>query len=289
MKQERLRTLPAPWKGAASATVRALAKAERGAVTTLRRAVRGSVDSAIARLALLPANANGDAAIGIIQQTAPRITAAVTAGVEQVRRDGRAAGGQRLAAEWTLVTKSVDAALGPQHFGVPPLLRELDAEDRARAAAAGQAYGAAWALAALFAVTSSGGGDRTPAQRLDQATKDLDYRILRTAATENAQAFNDARDDGMGWVAERYKEARWFPALLKRWDATLDAKVCPTCRELDGAITLWGLPFRGGLRPGYVHPNDRCTPGIVFLPARIRGERIPGRQVDDERPRDAAA
>ena len=284
---DRLRTLPAPWAGAARATVKALAKAERAAIVGLRRAVRGQVDIALARLAVMPVNGPRDAAAAIVQQTGQRLASSLASRVEIVRREGRRAGTGRLIEEWRLVCRAIEQALGPQTLSDMVVSPDLDAEDRARAAAAGQAYVATWTIAALAAV-SLNDATRSVGQRLSEATTALDYRVVRIGTTESAQAFNDARDEGMGWVAERYGDERWFPAVLKRWDATLDAKVCPVCRDMNGSLALWGMPFKDGMRPGYVHPSDRCTPGIVFLPARIRGERIPGRQVDDERPREAA-
>jgi len=113
-------------------------------------------------------------------------------------------------------------------------------------------------------------------------------RLTRIAATEIPRAYNAAHDEGAGWVAERHKDASWLPLVVKRWDATLDRKTCPVCRDMDGRIALLGMSFSSGRIPGFVHRHDRCQDSIIALPLRMRGEVVPDYQVDDERPREAA-
>lgn len=83
---------------------------------------------------------------------------------------------------------------------------------------------------------------------------DADYVLRRAAATETAHAFGEQRE-------EDSKALNYSPLavlLLKTWDATLDQRACPVCRDLDGQLQLLGLEYVGG-SPGGVHPNCRCV------------------------------
>lgn len=87
----------------------------------------------------------------------------------------------------------------------------------------------------------------------DVAT-DVDYMLVRDAATEVASAYGEQRD------ADEERMARWPLAalLLKMWDATLDRRACPRCKGLDGQLQMLGFSYVGGA-PGRTHPNCRCV------------------------------
>lgn len=224
----------------------------------------------------------------IVRESLPMIGAAVSEAVRSSRIGSKAASAVRLQAEWHAVHMALDDAGYEVPANMPPL-PVASPEDETEAELAAQSYASAWGTAMMAAIwrwSESTTGSLPSAGA--ETNKALDFRLRRIATTETAKAFADARDDGMGWVAEQHRNAAWFPLLLKTWDATLDRKVCPTCSTLDGATRPWGVPFPGGAEPGYVHANCRCIPVTLLLPMPARGDTIPGRTVDDERPREAS-
>lgn len=71
--------------------------------------------------------------------------------------------------------------------------------------------------------------------------------------TEVINAYNDVANDS---IEEAHKIDH---AIMRRWDATLDARVCPFCRELDGQVVKIGEAFRDGIEAPPAHPNCRCA------------------------------
>ena len=81
-----------------------------------------------------------------------------------------------------------------------------------------------------------------------------DYRLRRVAATETFNAYSRGHyeiDVPEGWA--------------RRWDATLDIRICRICRQMHGETVPVDESFSGGLVPGDVHPNCRCFPTYVPL------------------------
>lgn len=75
-------------------------------------------------------------------------------------------------------------------------------------------------------------------------------RIVRT---ESVNAYNETHKRSIRELAAT------DPAYLERWDASVDRRICPICRGLDGQTTEPGREFRGGyLRPP-AHPCCRCA------------------------------
>lgn len=56
------------------------------------------------------------------------------------------------------------------------------------------------------------------------------------------------------------------PGLKKRWDASLDMRVCVVCRDLHGSVAEVEGEFPGGYRHPPAHPNCRCA-SVVWHPA----------------------
>jgi SPP1 gp7 family putative phage head morphogenesis protein len=83
--------------------------------------------------------------------------------------------------------------------------------------------------------------------------RQLDGAAERLIRTEAAAAYSDAMSAGL-------LEARaHIPDLVKRWDASADSHVCPTCAELDGQVAALEDDFPGGYDRPPVHANCRCT------------------------------
>lgn len=121
-------------------------------------------------------------------------------------------------------------------------------EDRTRSKLIAMALASAIGLAALILLKQ---GNTEPMRR---AVALEDYRLRRIAATEIPNAYSRAHyeiDPGEGWA--------------RRWDATLDLKVCPICFRMHGEVVGLGEEFTDGLVPGDVHPNCRCYPSFVPL------------------------
>lgn len=80
---------------------------------------------------------------------------------------------------------------------------------------------------------------------------DLDRKII----TETMEAYNATARYTIASLANGNPQLVWF----KRWDSSLDMKVCPVCRELHGDIRPLEKDFRGGGGSGPPrHPRCRC-------------------------------
>lgn len=77
----------------------------------------------------------------------------------------------------------------------------------------------------------------------------------RVARTETQAAYNTQVDESL-------REARaLIPDLRRRWDASLDLRVCVRCRELHGTTADIGGEFPGGYTDAPAHPCCRCRCG----------------------------
>jgi hypothetical protein len=85
--------------------------------------------------------------------------------------------------------------------------------------------------------------------------KRIDQRLIQLAVTENSNAYNLEHRNAVIDLADH-------AGLVEVWDAELDKRTCDTCASLDGSEALNG-EFEGGLVPGNVHTNCRCTSHFV--------------------------
>jgi len=74
----------------------------------------------------------------------------------------------------------------------------------------------------------------------------------RLAITETVNAYNECALIGMDEL-----EAE-DPGYFKRWDAAIDGRVCPLCREYDDLVVPLDGTFRGVDHPP-LHPRCRCA------------------------------
>jgi hypothetical protein len=278
---------PSKWDRHATRAAKALLREEGKALRDLRAVARAASQRIVHATVLLPP--------GDRRQTAERLAAMLRAEGERVAREMTAAvSGVRLAskttshgllvAEWADVRHELRKAgyRDPGGLGTHPTLAPTD---DASAHRTGQSFAAGWTSLILAAAwTWAEGTAESIAPTL--ATVDVDGRVRRISATEAAQSFADARDESAGWLAEEYSDRPWYPLVLKRWDATNDRKVCPTCKGEDGEKVLLGATFSEGHSPGYAHSFCRCIEHLVVLPIPGRRELVrAGRQVDDTNPR----
>ncbi len=81
----------------------------------------------------------------------------------------------------------------------------------------------------------------------------IDDRITKIITTETSRSFSDV-----------VREASSEHKLVRRWNSILDEKVCKKCASMDGLITQPGMPFEGGIEPGWVHPRCRCYSDLIL-------------------------
>ena len=74
----------------------------------------------------------------------------------------------------------------------------------------------------------------------------------RIARTETLNVYNQAAEDSIAALAKH------DPEIVRRWDATIDRRTCPTCRDLDGRTAKVGDKFEGMYDAPPAHPCCRC-------------------------------
>ena len=146
-------------------------------------------------------------------------------------------------------------------YGVPVAASVFDLVPYSPTETVGLAVAADALAVSWFHIGNSKLQDGVPPHKLAQETTDAWItRVDRTVVTETARSFNEALDDGSQQLAAKVLPGTPAHALLfKRWDALLDRRTCHICSNLDNEIVPLDAPsFRGGNRPGEVHPMCRC-------------------------------
>lgn len=82
-----------------------------------------------------------------------------------------------------------------------------------------------------------------------------DYWAERIVRTEVMSAYNACVDQSIRQVRQ------FVPDVCRRWDASLDMRVCQTCAGLNGAVAGLSEDFPGGYATAPAHPNCRCRVG----------------------------
>lgn len=213
---------------------RSLIKLEAETLTELRQAVYDNIDTAVNLIGLSPANRK--AAVDILQHIALNIQSEHTRIILSAREQSA-----RLA--FAEVTISADLTAADE-------VDEGD-DDIARATSSAMSYAAALLLALLAA-------NILKRKDLRFVAKSQDYRLSRIAATEIYQAYGQASERAYARIPK--PERTQFE---KRWDATLDMKVCQVCKSHHGEQVSLDADFRNGDVPGEVHPNCRCVSTLV--------------------------
>jgi len=285
----KIKDLPPDWAKSARAALVARVAAEAHALAALERALRHQVHQLAVQFAQVHATDRrraADTAVGLLSRALDRMRPALANATFVGRAATRHASLIRFRAEWQIVRADVDA-LGLEPPADLPHLALHGPEDQAQSNLAGQSLAAAWGhqvIAAVYRWAAKDDGALVDAVLSSEAA--TAPRLGRVASTETSRAFTDARDEGMGWAAAEYGDSTWFPGLFKRWDATLDKRVCRVCEDLDAKVALYGADFEDGAEPGYVHVSCRCVVSTVFLPVFVPAEEtVPAHDVDDESPR----
>jgi len=187
-------------------------------------------------------------AFAALARVAPALAAAVLAATATARGLAR----RHLAAQLALLGAAPAPALplvaAPVAAAVPAAARVADAAaaDLRTTLALGAVRGETLEALAVRLRARVGTPGAPRAAALDAPAE----RLLRT---EVAEAYNAAA------AAELERAAAVVPDLMRRWDATADAAVCPVCRDLHGVVVAIGEAFPGGYDRPPAHPNCRCT------------------------------
>lgn len=225
----------------------ALLAAEREALGGIARAALGSATGFLR-------------SIGDVVASAHRLEMALTPEMSEARRGGRAASMRGLSGEYS-VARSEAAAWGFDPLSMP---LALEAGDGHGDLAAGSL--AAKEIATLYEKRATMAIERADGRSVSARSALPIYAIEEKAATQTAEAFADERVHVEKRLVSRYSGTNWLPALVKFWDATIDRRTCPTCREMDGQFRVVGLDFSGGRKPAFVHRKCRCVQVLVFSP-----------------------
>ena len=113
-----------------------------------------------------------------------------------------------------------------------------------------------------------GSSPGTVQERLGARVKVYENRIRRVVRTETNRAYNEQMQRAM----EQIEEQNPSVVMMKRWDATVDQRICVNCREMHGEIVPLRATFRRwGIAYPPLHPFCRCV--ITTWPQkRSRGD-----------------
>lgn len=81
------------------------------------------------------------------------------------------------------------------------------------------------------------------------------YWAVRIARTETSSAYSVQAHQAQ-WQAKKL-----LPDLKRRWDASIDSRLCADCAALDGEVVDFGEPFSNGDTDAPAHPSCRCRVG----------------------------
>ncbi len=87
----------------------------------------------------------------------------------------------------------------------------------------------------------------------DGIFKKYRYWANRLVRTEVVHAYDSLALRG---IQELHKEDS---RIMKRWDATVDGRICALCREMDHVVVDVDKSFPGGFDHPPLHPNCRCA------------------------------
>ncbi|HET6496761.1 MAG TPA: phage minor head protein, partial [Thermoleophilia bacterium] len=91
---------------------------------------------------------------------------------------------------------------------------------------------------------------------LSKRVKVYESKLRRIIVTESQRAYNVQMLEVMDQVAAQNRDKR----ILKRWDATIDKRLCLDCREMHGAVSKLHAKFsRWDLQAPPLHPYCRCV------------------------------
>lgn len=196
-----------------------------------------------------------------------KLTETLTGTIRDIREQARAAGAVRLAAE----IRATGALALADRVGTSA----TTLADAAHAQTSAASLANAWRQRTLHDSLRALRKEQDVVAVLNASAEALDGSVRRTAATENAQAFNDGHLDAseeLVGVLDTPEGVSLLDAdlegmiLVDKWDAVLDSRTCQECAALDGDMTPMGAIFTSGEEPGYIHPWCRCIRTTMAVP-----------------------
>lgn len=236
------------------------------------------------------------ALLTVIVLASKRLTQTLNEKLRAARLNARDLAAKRLAVELR-ATGATKAALQVR-------AQQLSHVDEIHAASSAESLATQWRSRTLHAATRALRRNEDVVRALAQSGPAMAGSVYRTAATENAQAYNEGRqdaskgieirtgafvrkidgdedetggvddvvaglfgrgDDGGGGVDDPAGGPGDY-ILVDRFDAILDKATCSECSALDGTLTHLGEEFPGGAEPGYVHILCRCVRTVLAVP-----------------------
>ncbi|HSR79084.1 MAG TPA: phage minor head protein [Xanthobacteraceae bacterium] len=109
----------------------------------------------------------------------------------------------------------------------------------------------------------------------------------RLVRTEGMNTYNVMHDESIAYANENRPDGD--EEYLRRWDSSMDGRVCYECASLDGTVTTMDGTFKGGISAPPLHPCCRC---VVLAWLRrwggMKGETMPKGEVPTPGPARAA-
>jgi len=281
---ERLDAVPAEWRPVLRSAHVALVKAELRTLRDLREAVQGAMTSVHNARFGADRNAARAQAARLVRDVAGRMRETISSALRDARVETRSAAATQVGRELDMMTRelrSVGIKATFERDG--SLAYTIDEHADVHNDTLGAAISVAWSQAVLRSIAIWHAREQGSIRdAISGATAEQDHRLRRIAITETTRTFNQAHDDGIGYAFDKTSRARWMAGVFKRWDATLDRRVCAYCKDQHGRMVPYGMSFSAGI-PGMVHPYCRCVQSLVFIPARVQSEEQRGHYVPEER------
>ncbi len=233
--------------------MRTLLEAERGALGEIARsaieATRGFMRS-----------------LGDVAAAAYRLETSLTGSLENARRRGRSVSLQAMQGEYDVARgEAIRAGVNP--FSMPLKLPMGNTpNDFAVSSRAAKELVDAFAKKAARSIEGADGRSVSGRSALPV------YAIEEKATTQTAESFAEERVQVERRVVHQNTGANWLPLLVKMWDATLDKKTCPLCRDMNEQFRPFGMSFSGGRVPAVVHRRCRCIQVLIFSPIYLGRE-----------------
>ena len=236
------------------AAATALLKSETNALRAVKRVIAEEVERIVARLASLTMDDESQIRVELHRQSKQLENALVASlnGANTATIKAASATAQATARTLGDELLAYGVPVAASSFGVLP----FTPVETVGLTVAAQSLAAAW-----FQIGNAKIQEGVPPHRLAQQTTDSWLsRVDRTVVTETSRAFNEVLYDESEQLRAKILPGTPAHALLfKRWDALLDRRTCHICSNLDNEIVPLDAPsFRGGNRPGEVHPMCRC-------------------------------
>jgi hypothetical protein len=254
------------WKKVHRRSLSTLIALETEALTELRSVVRSSIADVSDELASVDNDRVRIDGMRIVRNAANLLQHSFASTLYRIKTKARVAALEQLDQELAQLRDDLEVE-GHEYEVVDPELSTHSEEDHAESELAAASFRAAWSQVIVsLLLKHDSDADRDISVVVLVVPKLMEKRLRRIATTEVSRSYNRELGLGHNGLSSKNKETAWMPLGLRRWDATLDNKVCAECRRHDGEVVPIGISFSGGDEPGDLHPNCRCVSSLVVVP-----------------------